>query len=168
MTAKQAEAIRLHFIEDLKQEEAAERSNVTQKVFYYNMQGGIKKLLKVFNAWNVKEVTVIYDTKDGFKKVYFAHPFEGNEVNLKKVERVIKNYVKENPEVIPVSPLHAFGYLYNEVDYTTGLGWCLALLKTCDVLVLSGEWRGSMGCTVERQIAEWNGIEVVEYKGGGE
>lgn len=94
------------------------------------------------------------------KRVYVAHPYNGNTANKDKVESIVKELVKEDPNVLYISPIHATGYLYNDVDYLTGMNYCFDLLDMCDELLLCEGWENSRGCNMEKQYAEQNGIQI--------
>ena len=65
------------------------------------------------------------------------------------VEDLIKKLVNEYPDYLFVSPIHSFSFLYNSVDYTTGLNMCLWLLKQCDEMWVFGDYQESVGCMSE-------------------
>lgn len=94
------------------------------------------------------------------RKIYVAHPFQGLEENKTKVENIIKELSKENPNNVYISPIHTFGYMFNDVSYDIGMEWCLELLKSCDELLLCGDWVQSVGCCRELSFARDNNIEV--------
>lgn len=100
--------------------------------------------------------------------IYVAHPYNNEEKNKKDVEEIIKTLVKNNPEHTFLSPIHAFGFMYDFVDnYAQGINMCFNLLSICDRLILCGDWRHSKGCTLERGFAELRGIPTSIYDGGG-
>jgi hypothetical protein len=82
-------------------------------------------------------------------RVYISHPYGGDEKNKAKVEKIIKNLIKEYPQHTFVSPIHCFGFMYTAVDYQTGLNWCLDLLDACNEMWVYGDYRNSKGCTEE-------------------
>jgi len=96
--------------------------------------------------------------------IYISHPYGGKEENKLKIEAIVRKLVKENPGVTYISPVHAFGYLYNDVDYETGLEYCLNLLDVSDRMLVFGDWKYSRGCTAEVLFAEMHMIpyEIVE------
>ena len=77
--------------------------------------------------------------------IYISHPYGGKEENKLKIEAIVRKLVKENPGVTYISPVHAFGYLYNDVDYETGLEYCLNLLDVSDRMLVFGDWKYSRG-----------------------
>lgn len=86
--------------------------------------------------------------------VYVAAPYGEKEENKNKVEMIIKALVRENPEKTHVSPIHSFGHLYSDVDYDTGMGYCLELLSKCEEMILCKGWCNSRGCLIEKEYAE--------------
>ena len=75
--------------------------------------------------------------------IYCSHKFGGKLENAQAAELKIKKLQLENPSNTYISPIHAFGFMYHDVDYDTGLKWCLDLLSKCDMMVvLSDESRG--------------------------
>lgn len=94
-------------------------------------------------------------------KIYIAHPFGGQQENVERVQDIVTDLVKRNEELIYISPINMFGYLYNTVSYEQGMEWCLNILDTCDCLVLaSDEWANSEGCCMENEYAKDKGIEI--------
>lgn len=101
------------------------------------------------------------------KRVYVAHPFKGDDKNREKVEELIKGFVKEDSDTLYVSPLHATGFLYNEMSYENGMDHCFELLGLCDELWLCGDWRSSKGCNMEYAFALGRGIDIVDKEDKG-
>lgn len=94
------------------------------------------------------------------KKVYIAHPYSGKRRNKKKVEKIIKRLFKENPDMLYISPIHTFGFIYFDVEYYYGLTYCLKLLESCDELWLCEGWEKSEGCKIEHDYAKKHGIPI--------
>lgn len=81
--------------------------------------------------------------------IYCAHKYGGDEANKASVEAKIKELQTTYPTDTYISPIHAFGFLYEDIPYDVGLDLCLSLLARCDaLLVLSEESEG-----VRREIA---------------
>jgi hypothetical protein len=103
------------------------------------------------------------------KKVYVAHPLRGDvEGNIKKVTEICQSLTN----VIPLSPLHAFGFLDPTGDQFHAMQCCLSLLSTADELWVHGEWWKSEGCQAEMSFAgcrgipiRFKGLEVPKYDG---
>lgn len=88
--------------------------------------------------------------------IYCSHKYGGNEENKAKAERKILELQKADTENTYISPIHAFGFSYNEFDYDTGMKMCLELLDKCDrLIVLSEESEG-----VLREISRANKNET--------
>jgi cell division FtsZ-interacting protein ZapD len=91
--------------------------------------------------------------------IYISHPYGGKEENKLKVEEVIKKLVVENPSETYISPIHCFGFMYELVDYQSGLEMCLRLLESCDKMLVFGDWQNSRGCNAEILHAGFNHIQ---------
>lgn len=100
--------------------------------------------------------------------VYISHPFGGLEDNRQKVESIVRNLVKQNPDITYISPIHALGYLYSDTSYEAGLEMCLELLDKCDKMLVFGDYASSRGCTAEILYCQEFFIpyEIVEDKEG--
>lgn len=83
--------------------------------------------------------------------IYVSHPYGGKEENKITVEQIIKALVKNDKQNTYVSPIHTFGYMYDEVDYKRGLEMCLELLDACDCMIVFGDYKNSIGCKEEIQ-----------------
>ena len=94
------------------------------------------------------------------RRVYVAHKYEGKKENKQRVEKIIKQLVKENPETLYMSPIHTTGFLYNDVPYEKGMEYCYELMSLCDELLLTEDWEDSRGCRLEKKFAEEKGIPI--------
>ena len=75
--------------------------------------------------------------------IYCAHCYGGKSKNKALVEAKIKILQKRQPDCTFVSPIHAFGFMYNTLSYDEGMKLCFSLLSKCDaLLVLSEESEG--------------------------
>ena len=83
--------------------------------------------------------------------VYISHPFQNRLKNLKEIEDIIKILYKLYPDYLFISPVHAFGFLYNSITYEQGLYMTLFLLETCadEMWVFGEDWRNSTGVKAE-------------------
>ena len=91
------------------------------------------------------------------KKVYIAHPLRGDvENNIKKVTEICQSLTN----VIPLSPLHNFGYLNPESDAYHAMQLCFGLLSCADELWVFGNWEKSEGCRAEVAWADCHRIPV--------
>ena len=93
------------------------------------------------------------------RTVYVAHPYRGDEAgNRERVGEIMRELNKDFPEVLFLSPIHAFGWLGD--DHDRALALCRRLLAMADEIWLFGEWERSEGCLMERDEAKKLGIEI--------
>ena len=92
------------------------------------------------------------------KKVYIAHPFRGKkpytaeqiQKNTLHVTGICRAIFRDMTDVVPVSPVHAFGFADPfEDDQHKVLDCCGELLHACDEMWVFGDWLSSMGCIFE-------------------
>jgi len=88
------------------------------------------------------------------KVIYVAHPFGGKKENVEKVETIIIEMVRQYPDFVFYSPLHATGFYYFEKTYEEGMKDCIEILSRCDELWLCKGWEKSRGCNIEKAWAE--------------
>lgn len=98
------------------------------------------------------------------KLIYICHQFGGEIENKKKVEELIRGFVEIYPDFCFISPIHSFGYLYNDVDYDTGMDYCLTLLDLCDEMWTFGNFSDSRGCTIEKSYCKRYKIPIIEMR----
>ena len=96
------------------------------------------------------------------KRVYIIHPFQGKEENRKKIDQICRAVA--NMGFLPVSPVHAFGFLDDNIpeERELALKLCQELVKGCDQAWLFGDWEKSEGCKIELRAAEETGVPVVD------
>lgn len=96
------------------------------------------------------------------KTVYVSHKYGGDKNNLKEVEEIIKTQQKKHPNYMFISPIHMFGFLYNDMSYEDGLELCLYQLAECDEIWVTGEkWYDSTGVIKEIEYANAHKIDVL-------
>lgn len=98
------------------------------------------------------------------KRVYIIHPFQGKEENRKKIDQICRAVA--NMGYLPVSPVHTFGFLDDNIpeERELALKLCQELVKGCDQAWLFGDWEKSEGCKIEIQAAEETGVPVVDVE----
>lgn len=98
------------------------------------------------------------------KKVYIAHPLRGaeREKNVAEVTKICQKITELFPEVLPVSPIHAFSFLDDcgEEGEKKALELCLEMIKSCDEAWFFGDWETSYGCELEWRTARDCGLAV--------
>ena len=95
------------------------------------------------------------------KVVYISQPSSGLPINDRRIEETIKILVKEYPDILFVSPVHCFGFLYNELPWEEGISQCIGLLNLCDEMWVFGDWQKSRGCLYEVQYCQ---VHKIPYK----
>ena len=121
--------------------------NESAKLFVEIIEAKIKKEQK-FNSYNIAY------------SVYISNPYKGLESNTREVEKIFFKLIKEYPHHFFVSPIHAFGFAYDKLDYLTGLEYCLGLLSHCDEIWVFGDYKNSVGCKREIEYAKKNNIKI--------
>lgn len=94
-------------------------------------------------------------------KVYICHPFQGNKINYEAITQLCRNLAKTRSDIVPISPVHAFGYLDDNKHRKIALMYCLALLEACDEVWVYDEWQESEGCCLEVGRASELGMPIV-------
>lgn len=103
-------------------------------------------------------------------KLYLCHQYGGLESNKKWLEQTIidlfKKYNKEIKEnnIVFMSPIHCFGYLYEALDYDDGMDLCISLLENCDYMLTFGARSFSKGCMIEKEFCRINDIMVFDIE----
>lgn len=91
------------------------------------------------------------------KLIYISGKYKGKEEYKQKFETVIKGLVElekgrtnnKEYDYVFISPVHTFGFLYDEVSYQEGIEYCLALLDRCDEIWMMDNWEESKGACIE-------------------
>jgi hypothetical protein len=96
------------------------------------------------------------------RMIYIAHPFDGKQENVDKVQAIILDLALKLPDHTFYSPLHATGFLYEELSYLDGMEHCFEALNRCDELWLCEGWQDSRGCNMEYGFAKAKGIPIEE------
>ena len=86
------------------------------------------------------------------KVVYVSHEFGGKQENADKVATLVTELSNLYPTICFISPIHAFGFMYESTDYDRGMLYCLTLLDMCDEMWVFGEFSNSKGCLIEKSI----------------
>ena len=91
--------------------------------------------------------------------VYCSHKFGGKLENAKAAETKIKKLQLSDPKNTYISPIHAFGFMYDTVSYEDGIDMCLDLLSKCDMMIVLSEL--SKGVRAELKYCIDNAIPYV-------
>lgn len=102
------------------------------------------------------------------KTVYIAHPLIGTgtcdpEANYAKISEIARKIAMEEPDVVPLSPVHAFSFLPWTDEECDALArkFCAQLLSLVDELRVYGDWSSSKGCQMEIECASDLNLPVV-------
>lgn len=96
------------------------------------------------------------------KRVFISHPFASDpEANREKVDVICRGLVSQ--EILPISPLHLFGFMENDDRREDILKACFRLIDICDEVWLYGD---SEGCRREAYYARRSGKKVRRYGEG--
>lgn len=102
------------------------------------------------------------------KKVFISHPFSSDpEVNRERVEKICRQIVSNNDNILPISPLHLFGYLNKEKSYREDImETCYKLIDISDeVWLYIYDMESSKGQHDERIYALDNDVKVIHKNG---
>ena len=91
--------------------------------------------------------------------IYCSHKFGGKLENAKDAELKIKKLQLADPGNTYISPIHAFGFMYDTVSYEDGIGMCLDLLSKCDMMIVLSKM--SKGVRAEIKYCIDNAIPIV-------
>lgn len=107
------------------------------------------------------------------KKIYVAHPLRGDgpadiatiSKNISAVDEICRGIRIAYPDVLILSPIHAFSFETALTDQTWALAQCAELLTMVDELWVYGDWERSEGCTMEVARACEMGLTIVYADG---
>lgn len=98
------------------------------------------------------------------KLVYIAHPLTTHgtiEDNLNRIDIICKNIMTKHPDIVPISPLHAFRFFdEKKEDQEQVMQYCFGLLEACKEIWLFGDWEKSKGCMREVVFSIKNAITI--------
>lgn len=90
------------------------------------------------------------------RRVYIAHPLRGERLDIAEMERnvsrvteICRHVAEEHPDVLILSPIHAFDFVSPLEPQDWVMRQCLALLDVADELWTFGDWERSEGCRME-------------------
>ena len=95
--------------------------------------------------------------------IYVSHPYGGLKENKRKVEGIVRSLTAIYPGITFVSPIHTFGFIYDEVTYEAGLNMCIELLSKCNKMYVCGDYESSKGCKEEIKYCEEHNIPHLIY-----
>jgi hypothetical protein len=95
------------------------------------------------------------------KRVFISHPFSSDpEGNRVRVDIICHDLVKQG--ILPISPLHLFSFMEDDLQREEILQVCFRLIDICDEVWVYGD---SEGCRKERAYALSQGKMVIDKCG---
>ena len=95
------------------------------------------------------------------KRVFISHPFSSDpEGNRVRVDIICHDLVKQG--ILPISPLHLFSFMEEDLKREEILQVCFRLIDICDEVWIYGD---SEGCEKERDYALSRGKKVLNKCG---
>ena len=95
------------------------------------------------------------------KTVYVAHPLRGDvKENIARASYICRGIARGTANVIPFSPIHAFGFLDVHGCQKQAMEFCFKLLSTVDELWIFGDYEKSEGCLMEIGFAKDHDIPI--------
>ncbi|AZF90189.1 MAG: DUF4406 domain-containing protein [Phage 5P_2] len=92
--------------------------------------------------------------------VFISHPYKNDPIgNLKRITEICRRIVE--PNVLPLSPLHAFSFLKETENRARIMEFCFWLISLCDEVWVCGDWHKSEGCCQEIEWARQMGKPLV-------
>lgn len=112
----------------------------------------------------LNQLLVYLNNEDSNKKTYtyyMAHPRSGNvDENLRRASDIAQELSCYFPLIEPFKLIPQDG----SVDEFTAMKSCIKFLINANALILTGDWKNSKGCLLEKKIAEAIGLPIYEYK----
>lgn len=90
--------------------------------------------------------------------LYVSHPYGGKEENAIEASMIAADLQQKFTNIAVISPIHAIRSDYAGTPYDLGLSYTLELLRRSDIIYFSGDWKYSLGCTVEQLQSKYMGI----------
>ena len=95
------------------------------------------------------------------KRVFISHPFASDpEGNRKKVDSICRDLARKC--LLPISPLHLFSFMDNDLQRGEILRVCFKLIDICDEVWVYGN---SEGCREEKAYALSQGKKIIDKCG---
>lgn len=99
--------------------------------------------------------------------IYISHPSSGLQSNADETAEIVRQLYKNDDiynNFCIVSPIHCYGFMYDDTDYYKGLSFCTDLMMHCSLVLLCGNWKNSVGCKEEKRLCDVYGIPYMEIK----
>ena len=94
--------------------------------------------------------------------VFISHPYKDDPNGNKKRVDTICRELAEKDDILPISPLHLFGFMEDDSNREEILQVCFRLIDICDEVWIYGN---SEGCRKEKMYALQKGKKVIDKCG---
>lgn len=120
------------------------------------------------------QYSIVLQSLNGQKKVvniklvFISHPFSDDpDLHRQKVDKICRNIMSKRNDILPISPLHLFGFIEEEGDFREDImDTCYHLIDKCDQLwAYVYDMKKSEGQHKEVRYALDIGIEVKHMNG---
>jgi hypothetical protein len=91
------------------------------------------------------------------RRVFISHPYKDDPKENKKLADTICRELEERGDVLPISPLHLFSFMEDDLKREEILQVCFRLIDICDEVWVYGD---SEGCRREAKYAKSVGKPV--------
>lgn len=93
------------------------------------------------------------------RRVFISHPFALDpDGNRRSADKICRDIISKNNDILPISPLHLFSYLDDEKGKRESIVQvCYRLIDICDEVWVYGE---SEGCRLETSYAKSKGKTI--------
>ncbi|GHV50313.1 hypothetical protein FACS1894216_02270 [Synergistales bacterium] len=81
--------------------------------------------------------------------------------NQNRVDLICRDLAEKRPDIMLLSPIHAFAFYNPFTCEEEALGMALRLLEMADELWVFGSWKESRGCQAEIKRAQKLGLPIV-------
>ena len=101
-----------------------------------------------------------------YQKIYYlAHPYSSNPA-MNVLESIDKTNKLLDKGYIVFNPLTHSHFLdaYKKRTSKFWYEYDLKILEMCDGIILSGDWKNSKGCLLEKEFAEKKRMEILFYE----
>lgn len=95
--------------------------------------------------------------------IYFTGKYDGSQVKRMLIEDSILYFYNEVAEVNYFSPNHAYGYLYDSLDFYSVLKLQTQHIEKCNAMILLSNWKESTVTTTEFEMAKRFKIPTFEF-----
>lgn len=95
--------------------------------------------------------------------IYFTGKYDKSEVRRKLIEDSILYFYNEVVELNYFSPNHAYGYLYDSLDFYSVLKLQTQHIGKCNAMILLSNWRESIVTVTEFEMAKRFKIPTFEF-----